>query len=144
MKFYINNVINLNLFKMKGKILTVVDNSVVIKTDITEAKRAMSGMNSKGSLYTNGSKFNPNKLLNYEILYNNKSVGKISNLIGRVNDFFLVGTIHDKGITPAMIGKDVEILKQNRNGKKQQKWSNQPYKERDKKQTRWKNQIRRG
>ncbi len=144
MKSYINNVINLNLFKMKGKILSVVQNSVVIKTDITDAKGSMNGMNSKGGLYTDGSKLNPNKLLNYEILYNNKSVGKISNLIGRVSDFFLVGTIRDKGITSAMVGEDVEILKQNRNGKKQQRWSNQPYKERDKKQTGWKNQIRRG
>lgn len=113
---------------MKGKVLTAVQNSVVIKTDINEAKKAMSGTNSKG--YANGSKFNPNKLLNYEILYNNKSVGKISNIIGRTSDFFLVGTIHDKDITPAVVGEDVEILKQKRKRKKQGRIFTQSYKKR--------------
>lgn len=99
---------------MKGKVLTAVQNSVVIKTDINEAKKAMSGTNSKG--HANGS-FNPNKLLNYEILYNNKIVGKISNIIGRTSDFFLVGTVN-KDIASEMVGKDIEILKQKRKRKK--------------------------
>ncbi|PKP58629.1 MAG: hypothetical protein CVT89_02510 [Candidatus Altiarchaeales archaeon HGW-Altiarchaeales-2] len=120
---------------MKGKILSIVQNSVVIKADVrTDTEGIMGGMNSKGELYTNKyGAFNPNKLLNYEILYNDKSVGKISTIIGRVSDFFLVADIRDKGITSSIVGEDVEILKQNRNRKKQQKWSNQPpYKERDK------------
>lgn len=100
---------------MEGKVLTVVKNSVVIKTNIAETKKAMNGI------------FNPNKLLNYEILYKNKSVGKISNIIGRTDDFFLVGTIPDKNIASSIVGEDVEILKQNKK-KKQGKRFTHSYK----------------
>lgn len=113
---------------MKGKVVGVVQNSVVIKVDvITDTEGIMSRMNSKGEIYTNKDRiFNPNKLLDYEILYNDKSVGKISDVIGRISDFFLVGDIQNKDIASAMVGKDVEILKQNRKRKKQQK--PKPYK----------------
>ena len=80
----------------------------------------MYGMDSKGWLDADSSvKFNPNKLLNYEILSDDKVLGKISNVIGKVNDFFLVCDLYDKGITFDMMGEDVEILKRTHNKKKQ-------------------------
>jgi len=131
---------------MKGKVLSVVQNSVVIKADIkTFPEGTMNGVDSKDRLYTDKHwDFNPNKLLNYEILYNAQSVGKISNIIGRVGDFFLVGDIRDKGLASSIVGEDVEILKQNKNKKQEKKRSNQPYTKRDKKQRIWKGQIRKG
>lgn len=107
---------------MKGKIISVVQNSVVIKADVrTDIKGGiMYGMDSKGWLDADSSvKFNPNKLLNYEILSDDKVLGKISNVIGKVNDFFLVCDLYDKGITFDMMGEDVEILKRTHNKKKQ-------------------------
>ena len=107
---------------MKGKIISVVQNSVVIKADVrTDIKGGiMYGMDSKGWLDADSSvKFNPNKLLNYEILSDDKVLGKISNVIGKVNDFFLVCDLYDKGITLDMMGEDVEILKRTHNKKKQ-------------------------
>jgi len=107
---------------MKGKIISIVQNSVVIKADVrTDIKReTMYGTDSKRGLNANSSvNFNPNKLLNYEILHNDKVLGKISNVIGRVNDFFLVCNLYDNCITSNIFGEDVEILKQNRTRKEQ-------------------------
>ncbi len=119
---------------MKGKIISVVQNSVVIKADArTDVKGgAMYGMDSKGLLDANmAGNFNPNKLLNYEILLDDKLLGKISTVIGRVNDFFLVCDLYDKNVTSAKVGEDVEILKQNRNKKEPYKLpKNQKYEKR--------------
>lgn len=107
---------------MKGKVINVVQNSVVIKADVrTDNERIMSEMGSKKGLKEKYENFNPNKLVNYEILFNNKFMGKISKVIGRIDDFFLVGDILDSEVASNIVGEDVEILKyQTKKDKKKQ------------------------
>lgn len=124
---------------MKGKIISVVQNSVVIKADVkTDTKKMMFGMGSKGSSKERYENFNLNKIVNYKILVNNKFLGKISKVIGRIDDFFLVGDIYDKKIASDIVGEDVEILRhQNKqsNKNKKKKWKKT-------KNTTWKKEIK--
>jgi len=90
---------------MNGKIVSVVKNSCVIKPDI----KTDESIKQKA--------FNPNKILNYKIFLKDKIIGKISNVIGRTDNFFLVGELNEHYNLSTILDKDVEILKEEKKKK---------------------------